>query len=314
MPIKNKSLLSVNDLSKDDVETLFRKTQIFQEQDLKIKSFKGLIDFEETRSHIALLVFAESSTRTRISFEVACYKLGMNIINFSDLKSSSMVKGETLEATLSTLESFHPSVLILRHENSDPLAPNLSMPIINAGFGSYEHPTQALIDSFTILKERGQIKNERVLIVGDVLHSRVSNSNLKLLKMLGAEVGYCSPDSYAPKDSLWKSVKSFQELSKGVKWATVIICLRIQKERHDTGVGLTLSEYRDRYHFGSDQLKVFKKDGIVLHPGPYIYGIELSEEVTKDSRCRIKSQVENSVHIRSALLTMLLDFKMNEKH
>lgn len=309
---KNGSFLSVDDLNTADIETLFKVTKSFEKKDKEQASYEGLLDFNQTRSKTALLFFAESSTRTRISFELACYKLGMNVINFSDIKSSSMIKGETLEVTLSTLEALHPSVLIVRHKGSQSLVEGIFVPVINAGFGAYEHPTQALIDAYTIKQERGQIKNEKVLIVGDVLHSRVSNSNLKLLKKLGAEVAYCSPDSYAPTDPLWKSVQSFKNLNEGVKWASVIMGLRVQKERHNTGIGLTLAEYRDRYHLGSEQLKIFNKDGIILHPGPYIYGVEISENITSDSRCRISLQVSNGVYVRSALLSMLLNFKVNE--
>ena len=311
MSLKNKSLLSISDLNKQDVDLLFKRTELFKATDRKTRSFESLIDFNQTRSHTAFIVFAESSTRTRVSFEMACYKLGMNVINFSDLRNSSMTKGETLEVTLSTLQSFSPSVLILRHEHSKPLV-DTSIPLVNAGFGSYEHPTQALIDAFTILKKRGKIKGEKVLIIGDVLHSRVSNSNLKLLKLLGAEVAYCSPSPFSPKDISWKSGKNFQELDDGVKWASVVICLRIQKERHNTGIGLTLAGYRDRYFFGAEQLKIFNKEGIVLHPGPYVYGVEIGEEVLRDSRCCIKNQVENSVYIRSSLLSLLLDFEVKE--
>ena len=307
MSIKGKSIVSVNDLSDGDIQAVFRRAKLFKKAQKERRSFREVLDFKGPGGQKAFLLFAEASTRTRISFELACHNLGIVPIVFSDIKSSSMTKGETLEETLSTLRHFDPALIILRYKSSR-IHFKSAIPVVNAGFGSYEHPTQALIDAFTIQEARGRIEGEKVLIVGDVLHSRVSNSNLKLLRRLGAEVAFCSPMSLFPKGDLWKGVRRFENLSEGVKWASAVMCLRIQQERHDMSIGLSIAEYRDFYHFGAKQLEILKKDGVILHPGPYICGVEIDGEVLKDSRSRIMEQVANSPAIRAAALSLILDF------
>ena len=256
----------------------------------------------------AFLVFAEPSTRTRVSFQVACNNLGIHPVVFSDIQASSIVKGESLEETLRTLKCLNPSLIVLRYKGT-PFKFDDDIPIISGGFGSYEHPTQALIDAFTIQEAIGKIQHAKVLILGDVLHSRVSNSNLKLLKRLGAEVAFCSPSSLFPKGDFWRGVRCFKNIDDGVKWADVVMCLRIQQERHDMSIGLSIAEYRDQYHLGSKQLDILKADALILHPGPCVFGVEMSMEVFKDKRSRINTQVANGLYTRSAVLSQILDFK-----
>lgn len=313
MSIKGKSLISVNDLSGEDIEAVFQRARLFgglQKERLPI--LDALESKKSLEGQKAFLFFAEPSTRTRISFELACCSLGITPIVFSDAKSSSMTKGEGLEETLATLQHFDPSVIILRYKSSR-IHFESSIPIVNAGFGSYEHPTQALIDAFTIKEARGQVKGEKVLIVGDALHSRVSNSNLKLLRRMGAEVAFCSPRSLLPKGDLWKGVKRFESLNEGVEWASVIMCLRIQQERHDMSIGLSIAEYRDCYHFGPKQLEILRKDSAILHPGPYICGVEIDAEVLKDPRSRIMEQVRHSPAIRAAALSLILGLETKKQ-
>ena len=309
MSIKGKSLISVQDLSPQDIPEIFRRAASFKKLGRTHQSLKKVLEIDPDKSLKSFLVFEEPSTRTRISFEIASHNLGIQPVLISDVKKSSMVKGETVEQTLSTLSSLNPAFIALRYKSSTPFNPTTKVPILNAGFGSYEHPTQAILDAFTIQEQQKQVKGKKVLIIGDVLHSRVSNSNLKLLKTLGAEVAFCSPFSLIPKGDIWKDAQKFEKLDDGVKWADVIMCLRIQQERHDMSIGLSIAEYRDNYHIGTQQLKIFKKDGIILHPGPYIFGMEIGQEVLKDPRCHILTQVENGVHIRAAILSMILDFK-----
>jgi len=309
MSIVAKSFTSVNDLSIQDIQTLFKRAKVFQKLKSEKKSFKSAYSFNGDREHNALLFFAEPSTRTRMSFEMSCNHLGIHPLLFSDINSSSIVKGESLEETLQTLKALQPSVIILRYKGT-AFKFDDSIPVINAGFGSYEHPTQALIDAFTVQDNlNSSIKGKKTLILGDVLHSRVSNSNLKLFKMLGGDVAFCSPTSLFPTDPLWKDVKCFQDLNSALKWADVIMCLRIQQERHDMSIGLSIAEYRDKYHLGVEQLKVIKPEALILHPGPCIFGVEMSREVFYDKRSVIMEQVTNGIFIRSAVLSLILDFK-----
>ena len=311
MPLKNTSFISVNDATDQDLQDIFHQAEVFQTAIRDKGSFEGIVDFQKSRNHTAFLVFAEASTRTRISFETACQKLGVNVISFSDMKSSSLSKGESLEATLTALNALGASVIVLRYKGRK-LQGNCGTPVINAGFGSYEHPTQALIDAYTIKQVRGKVKGEKVLIVGDVLHSRVSNSNLKLLRRLGADVALCSPSILRPQDDFWQGIHCFNTLNEGVRWASVIMCLRIQTERHDTHVGLSIAEYRDHYLVGQEQLNLFHKEGVLIHPGPYICGVEISPKVFEDSRCHILTQVKNAPFIRSAILARVLDLELKK--
>lgn len=308
MSIKNKSFTSVDNLTDPDIKTIFHRTRELKKLGLKKQSLQTAFSFEEKRDLNAFLVFAEPSTRTRFSFQVACNNLSIHPVVFSDIQASSIAKGESMEETLRALQCLGPSVIVLRYKGT---AFNFddSVPVINAGFGSYEHPTQALIDAFTIHEARGKIEGEKVLILGDILHSRVSNSNLKLLKRLGAEVAFCSPTSLFPKDDFWKDVKCFKNIDEGVKWADAVMCLRIQQERHDMSIGLSIAEYRDQYHLGTKHLDILKKSAVILHPGPCIFGVEMSMDVVKDNRSCISTQVVNSMYIRSAVLSHVLDLK-----
>ena len=311
MSLKGSSLISINDLTEEDIQDIFHWAGLFKTAAQNKTSLENVVNFKHSRNHTAFLVFAEASTRTRISFEIACHRLGVNVVNFSDLKNSSLAKGESLEATLTALDALGASVIVLRYKGGK-LQSNCGTPIINAGFGSYEHPTQALIDAWTIQQVRGQVKGEKVLIVGDVLHSRVSNSNLKLLRQLGAEVALCSPSALQPQDDFWQGVHFFENLNEGVRWASVIMCLRIQTERHDTSVGLSIASYRDYYLVGQEQLKMFHKEGVLIHPGPYICGVEISPDVFDDSRCHIITQVKNAPFIRAAILSRVLNLELKE--
>ncbi|MCY4513392.1 MAG: aspartate carbamoyltransferase catalytic subunit [Bdellovibrionales bacterium] len=311
MSLKGSSLISINDLTEEDIQYIFHWAGFFKTAAQNKISLENVVDFKHSRNHTVFLVFAEASTRTRTSFEIACHRLGVNVVNFSDLKNSSLAKGESLEATMTALDALGASAIVLRYKGRK-FQSDCGTPIINAGFGSYEHPTQALIDAWTIQQVRGKVKGEKVLIVGDVLHSRVSNSNLKLLRKLGAEVALCSPSALQPQDDFWQGVHCFKNLNEGIRWASVIMCLRIQTERHDDSVGLSIASYRDYYLVGQEHLKMFHKDGVLIHPGPYICGVEISPTVFDDSRCHIITQVKNAPFIRAAILTRVLNLELKE--
>ena len=308
MSIKNKSFTSVDNLSDQDIEIIFHRTRELKKLGTQKKPFRQAFSFEKEQDLNVFLVFIEPSTRTRISFQVACNNLGISPVLFSDIQASSIAKGESFEETLRTLKCMNPSAIVLRYKGA-PFKFDNAIPIINAGFGSYEHPTQALVDAFTILEARGKIQGEKVLILGDVLHSRVSNSNLKLLEDWERRWLFVLLRACFPRDDFWKDVKCFQNVNEGVKWADAVMCLRIQEERHDMSIGLSIAEYRDQYHLGSKQLDILEKSAVILHPGPCIFGVEMSMEVFKDSRSRIRTQVINGVYVRSAVLSHILDFK-----
>ena len=307
--MKGASLVSIDDLKDGDIQDIFHRAGIFKNTVQNQVPFGQVWNLDESSRRFVFLVFAEASTRTRISFETACQRLGVNAVNFSDLNNSSLTKGETLEDTLTALNALGADVIVLRYKGKK-LQTDCGTPIVNAGFGSYEHPTQALIDAWTIQQVRGRVKGEKVLIVGDVLHSRVSNSNLKLLRRLGAEVALCSPSALRPQGDFWKEIPCFKNLNEGVKWASVVMCLRIQTERHDTRVGLSIAEYRDCYLLGQEQLKILSSDGMLIHPGPYICGVEISRDVFADPRCHIITQVKNAPFIRGAILSLILGLEL----
>jgi aspartate carbamoyltransferase catalytic subunit len=230
-------------------------------------------------------------------------------------KISSLTKGETLEDTFRNIAAMQPDLLVVRYGNNpeaDVVVRELPCPVINGGIGTAEHPTQSLIDAFTVRQFHGKTKNEKILIVGDVLHSRVANSDLLLMTRLGMEVAYCAPAQFEPKNEKWKNVRKFSNLNEGVAWASVVMGLRVQKERHqnEEGIGFSMAEYREQFRIGGDQLKHFRPDGILLHPGPVIRGIEFSAFVLNDKRCKVLDQVTNGVYVRASLMSFMLGLEV----
>ncbi len=308
------SFISSKQLSLEQLHRIFSRAKWFKSEFGRSGRIHQLVDSEEARKKILSLVFLEPSTRTRTSFQVAALRLGLRVVLLDNPLVTSTQKGESLADTLRNVAAMLPDAMIVRYgvdRECDELLQTFGCPVINAGIGTMEHPTQALLDAFTILENRGGFRDERILIVGDVLHSRVANSDLVLLQMLGAEVAYCAPAEFIPKEEAWKSVKSFSDIDEGMEWASVVICLRIQKERHSTqSVGLTIAEYREKYRVGGDQLKRLRPDGILLHPGPVNRGVELSNFAFADPRCKVLEQVTNGVFVRSSLLSYVLGLEV----
>ncbi len=308
--MSSQSFLSIDDLSSKDIQSILNNTQLFKEVFEKTGRIIECISSDQTRGLVVQLLFMQPSTRTRVSFETACGRLGIATANLWNTHVSSMAKGETLEDTIHCLAALKPNMIVLRCQckTSDPFLQNSPIPIVNAGLGVEEHPTQALIDAFTIQQIKGHVKNVKILIVGDVLHSRVANSNLKLLVRLGAELGFCAPEELTPKESkTWSKVEKFESLEHGIKWADVMMCLRVQKEHHSLrSFGFSMAEYRDKYYIGEERMDIFKKDGILLHPGPAVRGVEIDSKVLNDPRCHIITQVENSTYVRSAVTCHVL--------
>ena len=308
-----KSIIDIDNLENHQIKEILELATLFKKS-LKSGSLQNLVDYNKAGRKVVYLLFAEPSTRTQVSFETACDRLNIKKVSLS-LDSSSVAKGETLEDTFMILKALRPDALVfrtkkLKYTNEELL--ESSIPLINAGIGTESHPTQALSDAMTIIENRGQMKGERVLIVGDVLHSRVAHSDYKLFTRMGAEVSTCSPKSLAPTTDMWKGVKSFEELNKGVEWATVLMTLRVHEERHENGspVGFSMAEYRDRFRVGYDQVNLLDPKGLIIHPGPVIRGVEISNYALRDPRCRVLQQVENGLYIRLSILCSILDLRV----
>tara|TARA_B100000683_G_scaffold106518_1_gene104797 strand:+ start:14888 stop:15817 length:930 start_codon:yes stop_codon:yes gene_type:complete len=295
-------LLSIKNLTKKDIELIFRTADNFKRIiNQPIKKVPTLRDIT-----IANLFF-ENSTRTRLSFELAEKRLSADVINFSSA-SSSVKKGETLIDTVNNILSMKVDMVVMRHPNpgaAEFLSRNVDALIINAGDGAHEHPTQALLDSFSIREKLGKVKGKKVVIIGDILHSRVALSNFHCLQKLGAEVRVCGPSTLMPKylDSL--GVKHFTDIKEAMSWCDVANILRIQLERQDVNYFPSLREYAMVYGTNKELLDSLEKEIVVMHPGPINRGVELSSDVADSDHSIILDQVENGVAIRMAVIYLL---------
>jgi aspartate carbamoyltransferase catalytic subunit len=297
MSLLGKSFTETASLNPEQIFFLFDKAK-------KIRSRPAWPSQNKT---VALLFF-EPSTRTRASFEMASYRLGCHVLNL-DPARSSVTKGETIEDTATNIEALGPDCIIVRHSGAgmpEQLSKKVRIPVINAGDGMRGHPTQALLDAFTILEERKKIEGERVLLVGDVMHSRVARSNFSLLSKLGATIAVCGPSTLRPEHLQTNGYKIFTKLEEGLQWATVCMLLRIQTERQQAFQIPSMAEYSSRFGLTLDKLKHLRTDGIIMHPGPVNRGVEISSPVMNDPRCKILTQVKNGVYVRAALLSEIL--------
>ena len=304
-----KNLLSINDLSAAEaIEILDTAAELAKLSDASVKKFPTL------RGRTVVNLFFEDSTRTRISFEAAAKRLSADVINFS-AKGSSLSKGESLKDTALTLQAMGADAVIIRHGSSG--APHqlacqrwMSGAVINAGDGTHEHPTQALLDAFTIrrhLKENnGDLNGVRVAIVGDVLHSRVARSNVLLLKKLGAEVVLVAPPTLLPVGvESWK-VKVSYSIDDVISDVDVVMMLRVQRERMDDLFFPTEREYSRNFGLNFERIQSMKEKAIVMHPGPMNRGLEISADGADSARSVIVEQVANGVSVRMAVLYLLL--------
>ncbi len=258
--------------------------------------------------HIGLL-FYEASTRTRVSFELAAKSLGAStyLVNAT---ASSIEKGESLIDTGQTLRALGAELIVIRHPSSGAphfLARHLDIPIINAGDGMHEHPSQALLDAYTILRSKRSLKGLRVAVIGDIYHSRVARSNIHLLSKFGARITLCGPPSLVPAVavSLAPALELTRSVEKAIRGADVVMLLRVQKERF-AGADFRAEDYAAEYQMTPERLKLAKRDAIVMHPGPMIRGMEIIDAVADSSRAVILQQVHNGVPIRRAILAHAL--------
>jgi aspartate carbamoyltransferase catalytic subunit len=296
------NLLGIRDLTENDIQIIFKTADSFKEViNRPIKKVPSLRDIT-----IANLFF-ENSTRTRLSFELAQKRLSADVINFS-ASSSSVKKGETLVDTANNILSMKVDMLVMRHASPGAaqfLASKVKAKIINAGDGTHEHPTQALLDSFSIREKLGDVSGKKVLIVGDILHSRVALSNIYCLKKLGAEVKVCGPTTLIPKYIEQLGVEVETNLIKALNWCDVANMLRIQLERQDISYFPSLREYTMQYGLNKEILNNLNKEILVMHPGPINRGVEISSDVADSKQSIILNQVENGVAIRMAVIYLL---------
>jgi aspartate carbamoyltransferase catalytic subunit len=306
-----KSLLSTHELKAEDVYRIFEKASFLQQMHSKADPHR--ISFSLNKSKVVASLFFEPSTRTRLSFDFAANRLNLGLVDFGEKGSTSLSKGETLVDTVRNICAMGPDVLVIRYgidPEVDSELKKLKIPVINAGSGITSHPTQALLDAFTIYRELGTLKNQRVLIVGDISHGRVAQSNIELLPKLGAEVAVCAPDYWMPQKS--NSFQNFSDLEDGLKWATVVMPLRVQKERHSQeSHSINMNEYIANYGITAKRLKFFTSSGILMHPGPVNVGVELDVSALADKRNRILDQVNNGVWIRASVFAEVLNLNLN---
>ncbi len=295
-------LLGIRYLTATDINLIFETADHFKEViNRPIKKVPSLRDLT-----IANLFF-ENSTRTKLSFEIAEKRLSADILNFSS-SNSSVTKGETLIDTVNNILSMKVDMVVMRHPNpgaADFLSKHVDAKIVNAGDGAHEHPTQALLDSFSIREKYGNLKGKNVVIVGDILHSRVALSNIFCLKKLGANVKVCGPLTLIPKYISSLGVEVVTDLKKALNWCDVAMMLRIQLERQDMKFFPSLREYSMLYGLDKQLLDSLDKEITVMHPGPINRGVEITSDVADSKQSIILEQVQNGVAIRMAVLYLL---------
>lgn len=295
-------LTGIRDLTENDIQIILKTADSFKEViNRPIKKVPSLRDIT-----IANLFF-ENSTRTRLSFELAQKRLSADIVNFS-AASSSVKKGETLIDTVNNILSMKVDMVVMRHPNPGAalfLSKKVKAKIVNAGDGTHEHPTQALLDAFSIRERLGEVAGKKVVIVGDILHSRVALSNIYCLQKLGAEVMVCGPTTLIPKYIHELGVKVEHNLRRALEWCDVANMLRIQLERQDIKYFPSLREYSMQYGLTKELLDSLDKEIVVMHPGPINRGVEITSDVADSKQSIILDQVENGVAVRMAVMYLL---------
>jgi len=300
--LSTRHLLGIKDLNPADIQLIFETADNFKTVlNRPIKKVPSLRDVTIAN------IFFENSTRTRLSFELAERRLSADTINFA-ASSSSVSKGETLIDTVNNILAMKVDMVVMRHPYAGAgifLAKHVKAQIVNAGDGAHEHPTQALLDAFSIREKLGDVAGKKVVIVGDILHSRVALSNILCLKQLGAEVMVCGPTTLIPKYIGSLGVRVEHNLQKALNWCDVANMLRIQLERQDIKYFPSLREYTMLYGLNKQILDSLDKDIIVMHPGPINRGVEITSDVADSKQSIILDQVENGVAIRMAVLFLL---------
>lgn len=302
MALSTRHLLGIKDLNEADIQLIFETADNFKTVlNRPIKKVPSLRDVTIAN------IFFENSTRTRLSFELAEKRLSADVVNFA-ASSSSVSKGETLIDTVNNILAMKVDMVVMRHPYAGAatfLSKHVNAQIVNAGDGAHEHPTQALLDAFSIREKYGDVAGKKVVIVGDILHSRVALSNILCLKQLGAEVMVCGPTTLIPKYITSLGVKVEHNLIKALNWCDVANMLRIQLERQDIKYFPSLREYTMLYGLNKQILNSLDKEITVMHPGPINRGVEITSDVADSKQSIILDQVENGVAIRMAVLFLL---------
>ncbi len=302
MSLSVKHLLGIKELQTEDIHTIFRTADNFKQVlQRQIKKVPALRDTTVAN------IFFENSTRTRISFELAQKRLSADVVNFS-ASGSSVSKGETLIDTVNNILAMKVDMVVMRHSASGApwfLANHIDASIINAGDGINEHPTQALLDAFSMREKLGNLKGKRIAIIGDIMHSRVALSNIYCLGKLGAEVMVAGPPTLIPKHIEGLGVKVEHDVKKALQWCEVANVLRIQLERQHKPLFSTLREYALYYGVNKQMLDSLQKEILIMHPGPINRGVEINSDVADSKQSIILDQVENGVAIRMAVIYLL---------
>lgn len=293
--LKQRSLLGLKELGRDEIESILDRAAYWENHPVKIH--------KELQGNIAANMFFENSTRTRFSFEVAEKRLGAEVINFA-AAASSVEKGESIYDTVRTLESMGIDVGVIRLKPIGllaELAESIKVPLVNAGDGNNEHPTQALLDLYTMRKQFGNLAGLNVSIIGDILHSRVARSNLYALRKFGANVSFCAPQNMQARE-LDAPYVTMDEAIKG----DVVMMLRVQLERHDSGMIKSAEEYREQYGLTVERAKSIADHAIIMHPAPVNRNVEIDGDLVEHPQSRIFPQMENGVPIRMAVIERAL--------
>jgi aspartate carbamoyltransferase catalytic subunit len=300
--LSTRHLLGIKDINLNDIELIFETADNFKDViNRPIKRVPSLRDITIAN------IFFENSTRTKLSFELAEKRLSADVINFA-ASSSSVSKGETLIDTVNNILAMKVDMVVMRHPYAGAgvfLSKHINAQIVNAGDGAHEHPTQALLDAYSIRHKLGEVRGKKVVIVGDILHSRVAISNILCLQKLGAEVMVCGPTTLIPKHIESLGVKVEHNLIKALNWCDVANMLRIQLERQDIKYFPSLREYAMMYGLNKQILDNLDKEIVVMHPGPINRGVEITSDVADSKQSIILDQVENGVAIRMAVLYLL---------
>ncbi|MGE0443689.1 MAG: aspartate carbamoyltransferase catalytic subunit [Vicinamibacterales bacterium] len=300
--LRQKDLLGIADLTPEEITLILDTAEAMKEVGLRpIKKVPAL------RGKTVVNLFFEPSTRTRTSFEIAEKRLSADTLNIA-IATSSVVKGETLADTAMNLEAMAPDMIVLRHSSSGAchlLSRICKSAVINAGDGLHEHPTQALLDAFTIRERKGKLSGLKVAIIGDLLHSRVLRSNIYLLTKMGAEVWSCGPPTLVPADIRRLGIQVTSHVDEAVRDADVVMLLRIQLERMEGAYFPSLREYFNVFGMTQERLRLAKPDAMIMHPGPMNRGVEIASEVADGPYSVILDQVANGVAVRMAVLYLL---------
>lgn len=303
MSFPHRHLLGIKGLTEADIHYLLDKSdeavKISRQREKKTSTLRGLTQIN---------LFFENSTRTQASFELAGKRLGADVMNMS-VANSSVKKGETLVDTAMTLNAMRPDVLVVRHSSAGAVAllsQKVGCPVINAGDGAHEHPTQALLDALTIRRAKGKVGRLIVAICGDVLHSRVARSNILLLNALGARVRVVAPSTLLPSGIEQMGVEVFQRMSDGLKDADVVMMLRLQRERMQGSFVPSVREYFRYYGLDAEKLEAAREDALVMHPGPMNRGVEIASDIADGPQSVIEEQVEMGVAVRMAVMETLM--------